>query len=78
MKNYSYDQDPLLQACGIRIEKQLTQVDGRVLEAPKVCDDIPQREIVSNELTVINPVLLKDKLFPNKAICICNDLPCQA
>lgn len=36
VKNYSYDQDPLLQACGIRIEKQLTQVDGRVLEAPKL------------------------------------------
>ena len=36
MKNYNYDEDPILAACGISIEKQLTQVDGRVLEAPKV------------------------------------------
>lgn len=45
MKNYSYDQDPLLHACGIRIEKQLTQVDGRVLEAPKVSDEIPRGKL---------------------------------
>ncbi|XP_071904616.1 protein argonaute 16-like isoform X1 [Coffea arabica] len=36
MKNYRYDDDPILSACGICIEKQLTQVDGRVLEAPKL------------------------------------------
>ncbi|XP_058220403.1 protein argonaute 16 [Rhododendron vialii] len=36
IKNYRYDDDPLLAACGISIEKQLTQVDGRVLEAPKL------------------------------------------
>ncbi|KAG5545651.1 hypothetical protein RHGRI_017960 [Rhododendron griersonianum] len=36
VKNYRYDDDPLLAACGISIEKQLTQVDGRVLEAPKL------------------------------------------
>ncbi|XP_052208551.1 protein argonaute 16 [Diospyros lotus] len=36
LKNCSYDDDPLLAACGISIEKQLTQVDGRVLEAPKL------------------------------------------
>ncbi|KAH7852269.1 hypothetical protein Vadar_022628 [Vaccinium darrowii] len=32
--NYRYDDDPLLAACGISIEKQLTKVDGRVLQAP--------------------------------------------
>lgn len=36
LRSYRYDEDPLLVACGISIEKQLTQVDGRVLEAPKV------------------------------------------
>ncbi|CAK9184081.1 unnamed protein product [Ilex paraguariensis] len=36
MKNYRYDDDPFLVACGISIEKQLTEVDGRVLEAPKL------------------------------------------
>ncbi|KAL6990563.1 hypothetical protein U1Q18_040965 [Sarracenia purpurea var. burkii] len=34
--NYRYEDDPFLAACGISIEKQLTPVDGRVLEAPKV------------------------------------------
>ncbi|KAL2493541.1 Protein argonaute 6 [Forsythia ovata] len=36
VRNYCYDDNPLLTACGISIEKQLTQVDGRVLEAPKL------------------------------------------
>ncbi|PIN22149.1 Translation initiation factor 2C (eIF-2C) [Handroanthus impetiginosus] len=36
VKNYRYDEDPLLVACGISIEKQLTQVDGRILETPKL------------------------------------------
>ncbi|XP_071730034.1 protein argonaute 16-like [Rutidosis leptorrhynchoides] len=36
MKNYHYDDDPLLVSCGISIEKQFAQVDGRVLEAPKL------------------------------------------
>ncbi|KAI5683232.1 hypothetical protein M9H77_04460 [Catharanthus roseus] len=36
MRNYRYDEDPLLAACGISIDKQLSQVDGRVLEAPKL------------------------------------------
>ncbi|CAL5406248.1 unnamed protein product [Camellia sinensis] len=36
VRNYHYDDDPLLVACGISIERQLTQVDGRVLEAPRL------------------------------------------
>ncbi|KAK1389079.1 Exonuclease/helicase-like [Heracleum sosnowskyi] len=36
MLNYRYDEDPLLAACGISIEKQLTKFDGRVLEAPRL------------------------------------------
>lgn len=36
MKNYCYDDEPLLASCGISIEKQLAQVQGRVLEAPKL------------------------------------------
>ncbi|XP_020203105.1 protein argonaute 16 isoform X2 [Cajanus cajan] len=34
--NYCYDDDPVLAACGISIEKQLTLVEGRVLETPKL------------------------------------------
>lgn len=36
LRNYRYDEDPVLAECGIRIEKRLTQVDGRVLETPKL------------------------------------------
>nr|GMD30117.1 protein argonaute 16 [Ipomoea batatas] len=36
VKNYCYDDDPLLAACGISTEKQLMQVEGRVLDTPKV------------------------------------------
>ncbi|KAJ4975109.1 hypothetical protein NE237_000215 [Protea cynaroides] len=34
VRNYRYDEDPVLAACGISIEKTLTAVDGRVLNAP--------------------------------------------
>ncbi|KAH6789003.1 Argonaute family protein [Perilla frutescens var. frutescens] len=36
VSNYKYDEDPLLVSCGISIEKQLTRIDGRVLDAPKL------------------------------------------
>ncbi|GAV71984.1 PAZ domain-containing protein/Piwi domain-containing protein/DUF1785 domain-containing protein [Cephalotus follicularis] len=36
MRNYRYDDDPVLKECGVSIEKQLTQVEGRILEAPKL------------------------------------------
>ncbi|XP_050206927.1 protein argonaute 16 [Mercurialis annua] len=36
VRNYNYDDDSMLSVCGISIEKQLTQVDGRVLETPKL------------------------------------------
>ncbi|XAR55319.1 hypothetical protein NMG60_11035360 [Bertholletia excelsa] len=36
MTKCHYDDEPLLSACGISIDKQLTQVDGRVLEPPKL------------------------------------------
>ena len=36
LRNYRYDEDPVLAECGIFIEKQLVQVDGRILETPKV------------------------------------------
>lgn len=36
MKKYQYDDDPVLSTCGISIDEELTQVDGRVLETPKV------------------------------------------
>ncbi|KAL5716047.1 Protein argonaute 16 [Ranunculus cassubicifolius] len=34
VKNHSYDDDPILKACGVSIEKQLVAVEGRVLNAP--------------------------------------------
>lgn len=36
VRSYCYDEDPVLSSCGISIEKQMTQVDGRILETPKV------------------------------------------
>ncbi|XP_065875578.1 protein argonaute 16 [Euphorbia lathyris] len=36
MRNYRYDDDPVLSSCGVSIEKQMTHVDGRVLETPKL------------------------------------------
>ena len=36
VRSYCYDEDPVLSSCGISIEKQLTHVDGRILEPPKV------------------------------------------
>ncbi|KAF5746116.1 protein argonaute 16 [Tripterygium wilfordii] len=36
VRKYRYDEDPVLAACGISTDKQLTQVDGRVLETPKL------------------------------------------
>ncbi|CAN8247740.1 unnamed protein product [Cochlearia groenlandica] len=34
MHTYCYDKDPFLAGCGISIEKQMTQVEGRVLSPP--------------------------------------------
>ncbi|XP_074358310.1 protein argonaute 16-like [Apium graveolens] len=36
MDKYGYDKVPLLSTCGISIEKQLTKIDARVLETPKL------------------------------------------
>ncbi|KAK4492821.1 hypothetical protein RD792_000146 [Penstemon davidsonii] len=36
LRSYHYDDDPLLVACGISIESRPTQINGRVLEAPKL------------------------------------------
>ncbi|XP_020583523.1 protein argonaute 4B-like [Phalaenopsis equestris] len=36
LKYSNYDADPMLQACGISINTNFTQVDGRVLPAPKL------------------------------------------
>ena len=33
----NYDTEPLLRSCGISISSNFTQVEGRVLQAPKVC-----------------------------------------
>ncbi|KAF8008168.1 hypothetical protein BT93_K1988 [Corymbia citriodora subsp. variegata] len=36
LRNYRYEEDPVLAECGISLEKQLTQIKGRVLESPKL------------------------------------------
>ncbi|GLT94085.1 hypothetical protein SLE2022_118450 [Rubroshorea leprosula] len=36
LRSHGYNEDPVLAACGISIEKQLTQVEGRILETPKL------------------------------------------
>lgn len=37
LKVSNYDSEPLLRSCGISISSNFTQVEGRVLQAPKVC-----------------------------------------
>ncbi|XP_007049194.2 PREDICTED: protein argonaute 16 [Theobroma cacao] len=36
VRSNQYNEDPVLSACGISTGKQLTEVDGRVLEAPRL------------------------------------------
>lgn len=36
LESHGYNEDPMLAACGISIEKHLTPVEGRVLETPKL------------------------------------------
>ncbi|EYU42875.1 hypothetical protein ABFS82_13G013200 [Erythranthe guttata] len=36
IKNSHYDENPVLVACGISVEKHLSQLDGRILDAPKL------------------------------------------
>lgn len=36
LKINNYDGEPMLRACGVSIGNSFTQVDGRVLPAPKV------------------------------------------
>ncbi|KAG2587987.1 hypothetical protein PVAP13_5NG186800 [Panicum virgatum] len=36
LKRSNYDSEPMLKACGISIAKSFTEVDGRVLQAPKL------------------------------------------
>ncbi|CAN6574208.1 unnamed protein product [Malus baccata var. baccata] len=61
MKKYQYDDDPVLATCGISINKELTQVKGRVLETPKLkvgnSDDcIPRNGRWNfNNKTLLNP-----------------------
>lgn len=36
LKRNNYDTEPMLRACGVAINPNFTQVEGRVLPAPKV------------------------------------------
>lgn len=55
VKNYGYDDDPLLATCGISIEKQITQVDGHVLE-PRKGTSRPAHYHVLLDETGLSPV----------------------
>ncbi|KAG6572421.1 Protein argonaute 16, partial [Cucurbita argyrosperma subsp. sororia] len=61
LKNYQYDEDPVLAQCGLKIDRQLTQVEVRVLESPKLkvgkSDDcIPRNGRWNfNNKTLLNP-----------------------
>ncbi|KAJ6319503.1 hypothetical protein OIU78_015011 [Salix suchowensis] len=61
VRRYCYDEDPVLSSCGISIEKQLTHVDGRILEPPKLKvgnseDCIPRNGRWNfNNKTLLNP-----------------------
>ncbi|KAK3404423.1 hypothetical protein EUGRSUZ_K00736 [Eucalyptus grandis] len=65
LRNYRYDEDPVLAECGISIEKQLTQIKGRVLESPKLkvgnSDDcIPRNGRWNyNQRTLLQPFHIK-------------------
>lgn len=66
VRNCRFDSDPLLAACGISIEKQLTQVDGRVLEAPRVKFEFVLKD-VSYTKSIINCILILLQVgFPNQ------------
>lgn len=71
VRNYHYDNDPLLAECGISIEKQFTQVDGRVLESPKLkfgngCDFAPNNGRWNlNNKTVLDPVHIERWIIVN-------------
>lgn len=41
LKSSRYDEEPMLRSCGISINTGFTQVDGRVLPAPRVCVQFP-------------------------------------
>ncbi|KAM2609908.1 hypothetical protein TB1_038065 [Malus domestica] len=58
---YQYDNDPVLATCGISINKDLTQVKGRVLETPKVC--------MEDEKTI--SVSLETSILGSSMICLC-------
>uniref|UniRef100_A0A0E0AHW9 Piwi domain-containing protein n=1 Tax=Oryza glumipatula TaxID=40148 RepID=A0A0E0AHW9_9ORYZ len=66
VKNNRYDDDPILSSCGIKIEKQLTRVDGRVLSAPTLVvgnseDCIPNRGRwnYNNKVRLFEPVKIE-------------------
>ncbi|XP_022930861.1 protein argonaute 16-like [Cucurbita moschata] len=71
LKSYRYDEDPVLAQCGLKIDKQLTQVEGRVLESPKLkvgrSDDcIPRNGRWNfNNKTLLNPTRIDSWIVVN-------------
>ncbi|KAJ7964784.1 Argonaute family protein [Quillaja saponaria] len=65
IKKYRYDDDPVLKACGISIEKQLTHVEGRVLETPKLKVGKSDDCIPSQWKTLLKPTRIESWLVVN-------------
>ncbi|KAJ0112816.1 hypothetical protein Patl1_01934 [Pistacia atlantica] len=71
MRTYCYDEDPFLGACGISIGKQLRQIEGRVLEAPKLKvgnseDCVPRNGRWNfNNKTFLNPIQIERWIVVN-------------
>ncbi|KAJ4768954.1 Argonaute family protein [Rhynchospora pubera] len=65
LRNSRYDEDPLLRACGIQIERQLNRFDGRILTAPTLLlgngeESVPNRGRWNfNHKKLINPVKIE-------------------
>uniref|UniRef100_A0A1J3JUX0 Protein argonaute 6 n=5 Tax=Noccaea caerulescens TaxID=107243 RepID=A0A1J3JUX0_NOCCA len=66
MNNCCYDKDPFLAGCGISTEKQMTQVEGRVLAPPKLkfgknVEDVPRNGRWNfNNKTLYEPIPIKN------------------
>ncbi|CAA7049468.1 unnamed protein product [Microthlaspi erraticum] len=66
MEKCCYDKDLFLAGCGISMEKQMTQIEGRVLAAPKLkfgknVDDVPRNGRWNfNNKTLYEPIAIRD------------------
>lgn len=60
VRNHLNEEDPMLKACGLSIDTQLAQVDGRILDTPRV----NVFSFLSHERVCLVVVLLPGKKLP--------------